>query len=338
MFGSPAACRYCCGRPSRKSAAALPVYCPLKVKLPFGRLMNASAMRSRRTSTPPLTVWRPSDLRQIVGDGEHVVDARRERLLRVAQREEAVDADVGQAERGRVARRDREAEVARIEAAGHVRLGVDAVDRHPRLVRDGRPEHRGARDQRIEQPRPRHVAGRREVGWPEGIALLGAGGVHARQHLVRVVDVVVEPHAELVPAIEDVRRLRVAVARLVRQRHVVVEELRRDAVEARRRDHVAWERLSRQRIADRRSAREVAGPLRRARHHARVGGAAPVAKALVVAEHEGAVLDDRPAGGAAELVLIEGRLGHGEAVARLEGVVAVEPPAGAAPLAVSRHA
>ena len=155
--------------------------------------------------------------------------------------------------------------------------------------------------------------------------------MHPDHQLVRVGDVLVEPHAELVPAVENVRRLRVAVAGLVRQRHVVVEQLRRDRVEARGWDHVAGKRLAALRIADRRPAREVAGALRRVRHHPRVGGAAPVAEAFVVAEHECLVLDDRPAGRAAELVLIEGRLGHGKAVARLERIVAIEPPARALP-------
>ncbi len=293
--------------------------------------MNASAMRSRRISTPVLDRVRAGDFRDVVGHGEDVVHARRERLLRVTEREEAVDADVGQAERRRLARRDREAEVARVEAARHVRLGIDAIDRDTRLVDRGRAEHDGVRYQGIDEAGAGDVARRREVRRAERVALLGVGRMHPCRQAIGAPNRV-DADAELMPPIDDVRRLRVAVARLVRQRHVGVEQARRDPVEPRCRDHVAGKWLTGQRIADGRAAREVAGPLRRARHDARVGGAAAVAKAFVVAEHERLVRDDLPAGRAAELMLIEGRLGHREAIAGLERVVAIEPPAGAAPL------
>src|SRR3990172_7605501 len=58
-FGSPVAWRYCTGNPSRKSAAALPEYWPENVKSPFGRLMNDTLIRSRLTSPPNLSEWRP---------------------------------------------------------------------------------------------------------------------------------------------------------------------------------------------------------------------------------------------------------------------------------------
>jgi hypothetical protein len=59
--------RNCDGKPSRKSAAALPVpltpgnavFTPLNVKSPFGRLMNAMIMCSLRTSPPNLKWWLP---------------------------------------------------------------------------------------------------------------------------------------------------------------------------------------------------------------------------------------------------------------------------------------
>jgi hypothetical protein len=51
--------RACAGKPSRKSAAALPLRPPLKVKSPFGRLMNAIRIASRRISTPNFIEWRP---------------------------------------------------------------------------------------------------------------------------------------------------------------------------------------------------------------------------------------------------------------------------------------
>ena len=108
MFGSPAACRYCCGRPSRKSAAALPVYWPLNVKLPFGRLMNASKMRSRRISRPLLMEWRPKTFVTSSAMVRTSLTRAGERLLGVAEREEPVDADVRQSQRRLVARRDRE--------------------------------------------------------------------------------------------------------------------------------------------------------------------------------------------------------------------------------------
>jgi hypothetical protein len=49
----------CEGRPSRKSAAALPVKVLPKTKSPFGRLMNAITMCSLRTSAPNLSAWLP---------------------------------------------------------------------------------------------------------------------------------------------------------------------------------------------------------------------------------------------------------------------------------------
>jgi hypothetical protein len=95
-----------------------------------------------------------------------------------------------------------------------------------------------------------------------------------------------------------------------------------------RRDDVVRKRQPGQRVADGGGA-EVAGTLR-LREHQQVGRRAGfVAVALVVAEAEQLVLHDRPAEGAAELVLLEHRLGLGagrEVVARLQGVVAVGIP------------
>ena len=46
------------------------------------------------------------------------------------------------------------------------------------------------------------------------------------------------------------------------------------------------------------------------------GLAAPVAPTLIIAEEEGAVLDDRPAHGEAELRQVGVRLGHAESALR----------------------
>ncbi len=51
--------RVCAGRPSRKSAAALPERPPVNVRSPFGRLMNAIRIASRLTSAPNFSEWRP---------------------------------------------------------------------------------------------------------------------------------------------------------------------------------------------------------------------------------------------------------------------------------------
>ena len=73
-------------------------------------------------------------------------------------------------------------------------------------------------------------------------------------------------------------------------------------------------------------AGEVAAALRLRQHRARVGRALLVLEPLVVAEHEQPVPHQRAADRAAELVLLQLRLGGREVVLRLEPVVAVELP------------
>ena len=65
--------------------------CPVKVRSPFGRLMNAITMCSLRTSTPNFSACAAARPGEVVGELEHLVDALDERLLRVAEVEEAGD-------------------------------------------------------------------------------------------------------------------------------------------------------------------------------------------------------------------------------------------------------
>ena len=64
---------------------------------------------------------------QVVAEPEHVVGPAGERLLRVPGGEKPVDGDERQARGGRVGARIFEADRRQVEAAGDVRLRLDAV-------------------------------------------------------------------------------------------------------------------------------------------------------------------------------------------------------------------
>ena len=72
------------------------------------------------------------------------------------------------------------------------------------------------------------------------------------------------------------------------------------------------------------SSREVAARIRAVGSGDHVGDALLLSEALVVGEEEHPVGADRPADAAAELMLLEQRLGRREEVARVEAIVAVE--------------
>ena len=93
--------RNCVGSPSRKSASALPVRAvsPVNVKSPFGRFTKSMIMCSWRMSSPNLTECLPVTQVMSSVNCEHLVQAADERLLRVADAEEAGDGDVREARR-----------------------------------------------------------------------------------------------------------------------------------------------------------------------------------------------------------------------------------------------
>src|SRR5208282_4376447 len=80
---------------------------------------------------------------------------------------------------------------------------------------------------------------------------------------------------------------------------------------------------------DRAHLREIALPLQRRRHGCGIRFTLAVAESLVISEEEGFVFNDRPAEGAAELILLQRLNRLSEVIRRVEGVVAQKLPGSA---------
>ena len=150
--------RNCAGSPSRKSASALPdraVVDPVNVKSPFGRFTKLMTMCSWRTSRPNFVECRAGHPGHVVGELRHLVQPADERLLRVADAEEAGDGDVRQPGRDRDVLRHVDPVVAVRQPARGLRRGADPVVREPRHVDQPRREDVRVRGHHVLQRRLR---------------------------------------------------------------------------------------------------------------------------------------------------------------------------------------
>ena len=122
------------------------------------------------------------------------------------------------------------------------------------------------------------------------------------------------------------RRARVVVGQSGRRRiGIQRREAGGDRIDPTGRDHVAGERLSRDRIVDDdRNLREIAAAHPRRGHGKDIDLPLPAAEPFVVDEVERPVAHERPADASPELLLLEQRVHCGEVVARIELVIAPE--------------
>ena len=176
----------------------------------------------------------------------------------------------------------------------------------------------------------REVIPRREAGSigatnRDGIDVVAAGVRVAREELIVRGRGEVDAPARLVEHVVDDDRLAIERRRDVGVR-VHVQDVERDGILRGGGNPVAGDRHAAGGEIDQRGSkiREVAGALQFARHGGRRGVALLVPEAFVVPEEQQTVLRDRPADGAAELVLLEGLDLLREVVARVERVVAEE--------------
>ncbi len=248
---------------------------------------------------PELQRMRVPRPREVVGELDDLVHALHERLLRVAQREEAVDGDGREPLRQRIGTRHVDAEVFVPEAARDGRVRIDAV------VREARDVDR-ARRQDV-RAGPHVVAERGLCRIPDRGGDRRRCGVRHGQQIPpeqRLLprELHIHPGAHGIAVVFRFRRHDVAIGAGVRAWDELIDQLECRRIQPRRGNLVARERQAREWIADD-GAAEVAGTLSvREDDHVR-RGAARVAVALVVTEPEDPVLQDRSAETAAVLVL-----------------------------------